>query len=70
MSKEITIPDEIITNKIFFIRGQKVMLDRGLAILFKVKNIRLREQVKRNIEKFPKHFMYRSMEQEVEILVS
>lgn len=46
------------------------MLDRDLATLYKVKNIRLREQVKRNIEKFPKHFMFRLTEQEVELMVS
>ncbi len=37
MNKEINIPDEIITNKIFLIRGQKVMLDRDLAELYGVK---------------------------------
>ncbi|MGB5323042.1 ORF6N domain-containing protein, partial [Lutimonas sp.] len=36
MSKEITIPDEIITNKIFLIRDQKVMVDRDLAELYGV----------------------------------
>lgn len=36
MSKDITIPDEIITNKIYFIRNQKVMLDRDLAELYGV----------------------------------
>lgn len=70
MSKEITIPEEIITNKIYFIREQKVMLDRDLAVLYSVKNIRLREQVKRNIEKFPEHFMFRLTKEEVEIMLS
>ena len=45
------IPDEIITNKIYLIRGVKVMIDRDLAQLFDVKAIRLREQLKRNLEK-------------------
>ncbi|VAV85345.1 hypothetical protein MNBD_BACTEROID02-1098 [hydrothermal vent metagenome] len=70
MSKKITIPEEIITNKIYFIREQKVMLDRDLAVLYSVKNIRLREQVKRNIEKFPEHFMFRLTKEEVEIMLS
>jgi ORF6N domain len=70
MSKKITIPEEIITNKIYFIREQKVMLDRDLAVLYNVKNIRLREQVKRNIEKFPEHFMFRLTKEEVEIMLS
>lgn len=46
------------------------MLDRDLAILYGVKGIRLREQVKRNITKFPSHFMFQLTEQEVEIMVS
>ena len=67
---EIIIPDELITNKIYLIRGDKVMLDRELAELFSVKPIRLREQVKRNMEKFPSHFMFQLSEEEVEIMVS
>ena len=51
MSK-IIIPNEIITNKIYFVRNQKVMIDSDLAELFQVVPKRLREQVKRNIEKF------------------
>ncbi|MHC4843998.1 MAG: ORF6N domain-containing protein [Planctomycetota bacterium] len=46
------------------------MLDRDLAELFNVKAIRLREQVKRNKEKFPLHFMFQLSEEEVEIMVS
>ena len=69
-SKHVMLPDEVITNKIYLIRGEKVMLDRDLAELFNVKAIRLREQVKRNIEKFPVHFMFRLTNEEVEIMVS
>jgi len=46
------------------------MLDRDLAELFNVKPFRLREQVKRNINKFPEHFMFRLDEIEVELMVS
>ena len=46
------------------------MLDRDLAILYGVKGIRLREQVKRNITKFPNHFMFQLTKQEVETMVS
>ena len=46
------------------------MLDRDLAELFDVKAIRLREQVKRNMDKFPSHFMFQLTNNEVEILVS
>ena len=66
----VLIPDERIMDKIFLIRGQKVMLDRDLAELFSVKAIRLREQVKRNPDKFPAHFMFQLTETEVEIMVS
>lgn len=70
-SSEITIiPQEVIINKIYFLRNQKVMLDRDLAELYGVKAIRLREQVKRNLIKFPSHFMFQLTEQEVEIMVS
>lgn len=70
MSKEVTIPERIITSKIYLIRGQKVMLDRDLAELYDVKNIRLREQVKRNMDKFPEHFMFRLTEIEADSMVS
>ena len=44
---------EHIEHKIYFLRGLKVMLDKDLAILYGIKPIRLREQVKRNINRFP-----------------
>jgi hypothetical protein len=64
------LPDEVILSKIFFIRGEKVMLDRDLASLFDVKVIRLREQLKRNIEKFPSHFMFQVTNEEADNMVS
>jgi len=70
MSEKSIIPEEIISNKIYLIRGQKVMLDRDLAELYDVKNIRLREQVKRNMQKFPEHFMFRLTETEADFMVS
>jgi hypothetical protein len=64
------IPNEIISNNIYFIRNQKVMLDKDLAELFGVETKRLKEQVKRNITKFPNHFMFQLDENEFEILRS
>ena len=64
------VPDEIIIDKIYLIRGHKVMLDRDLTTLFSVKAIRLREQVKRNPNKFPEHFMFQLTESEVDFMVS
>lgn len=69
-NSSLMIPDERILSKIYLIRGQKVMLDRNLAELFSVKAIRLREQVRRNPDKFPEHFMFQLTETEVEIMVS
>jgi len=68
--KLIGIPDEVVLNKIYLIRGQKVMLDRDLADLYEVKAIRLREQVKRNKTRFPENFMLQLTEEEVENMVS
>jgi hypothetical protein len=58
MSKEVTIPDEIITSKIFLIRDQKVMVDRDLAELYGVETKYLKRQVKRNTDRFPEDFMF------------
>ena len=59
-----------IQNKIFLIRGVQVMLDKDLADIYGVKPIRLREQVKRNSNRFPEDFMFRLSDSEVDILLS
>ncbi|MDO9513175.1 MAG: ORF6N domain-containing protein [Elusimicrobiota bacterium] len=64
------VPVEIIANKIFLIRGQKVMLDKDLAELYGVKPIRLREQVKRNKKRFPKDFMIQLKQKELDFVLS
>ena len=70
MSKEIIIPDEIISSKIYLIREQKVMLDNDLAELYQVETRRLNEQVKRNIDRFPEDFMFQLTQEEFENLKS
>ena len=71
MDRKLTIiPNEIISNKIYLIRDQKVMLDKDLAELFEVETKRVNEQVKRNFSKFPEHFMFQLNEDEFEILKS
>jgi hypothetical protein len=70
MSTEITIPDEIITNKIYLIREQKVMLDSDLAELYGVETKYLKQAVKRNIDIFPVHFMFELTQEENESLRS
>lgn len=55
-----------IQNKIYEIRGQKVMLDRDLAQLYGVETRVLNQAVKRNSERFPEDFMFQLSESEVE----
>jgi len=64
MSKEITIPDETITSKIFLIRDQKVMVDRDLAELYGVETKYLKRQVRRNTDRFPEDFMFELTKEE------
>jgi hypothetical protein len=64
------VPLEIIESKIYLFRGHKVMLDKDLAVLYGVKPIRLREQVKRNLARFPEDFMFQLNEQEIDAMVS
>ena len=54
----LKIPDELVMNKIYVIRNQKVMLDRDLAELYGVETKRLKEAVKRNLGRFPEDFMF------------
>ena len=56
----------IIENKIYEIRGQKVMLDFDLAEMYGVETKRLKEQVRRNIERFPVEFMFELTKEEVQ----
>jgi hypothetical protein len=61
---------QTIQNKIYEIRGQRVMLDFDLAAMYGVETRRLNEQVKRNIERFPEDFMFQLTKGELEILKS
>jgi len=70
MDKSIMIPDEVIMNKIFLVRGQKVMIDSEIAELYGVETRRLNEQVKRNSERFPENFMYQLTKDEYDNLLS
>ena len=64
------IPIERIAQKIYLIRGQKVMLDSDLAELYGVSTFRLNEQVKRNINRFPNDFMFQLTNEEYHFLTS
>lgn len=58
MIDKINQPQEVILSKIYDTKAIKVMLDRDMAELYDVKDIRLPEHVKRNSKKFPEHFMF------------
>ena len=68
--KSIIVPEEAIVSKIYLIRDQKVMLDRDLAELYGVETKRLKEQVNRNLSRFPAHFMFELSKDENENLRS
>ncbi|MFZ1262683.1 MAG: ORF6N domain-containing protein [Chitinophagaceae bacterium] len=55
-TKGMIIPNELLMNKIYLIRGQKVMLDRDLATLYGVPTKAFKRAVKRNIDRFPEDF--------------
>ena len=67
---EEKIQVETIERKIYLVRGHKVMLDKDLAFLYDVKPIRLREQVKRNLKRFPEDFMFQLNDLEIDFMVS
>lgn len=59
------LPDETIINKIFIIRGHKVMMDRDLAELYGVDTRTLNQSVKRNLKRFPEDFMFQMTHEEL-----
>jgi len=70
MSDKLTIPDEVVISKIYYIRNQKVMLDSDLAELYEVETRVLNQQVKRNLDRFPEDFMFQLTKIEWETLKS
>jgi len=70
MGKNIIMADEAIINKIYLVRGQKVMLDSDLAILYQVATKSFNQAVKRNAKRFPEDFMFRLTKEEFEFLRS
>lgn len=68
MSNTDLIPGERIEKAIYLIRGEKVMLDRDLALLYGVETKVLNRAVKRNLQRFPADFMFQLTAEEAEIL--
>ena len=66
---KLTAPQNI-EDRIFLIRGQRVMLDSDLAEIYHVPTRRLNEQVRRNRQRFPEDFMFQLTRQEFTILMS
>lgn len=64
--KTNNLTDEKILNQIYLIRGQKVMVDSDLAVLYGVETKRLKEAVRRNINRFPEDFMFQMTQEEME----
>ncbi len=67
---QVLVAEQKILSRIYVIRGQKVMIDEDLAIMYGVETRRLNEQVKRNIKRFPKDFMFTLTLKEYENLIS
>ena len=59
----------LIENKIYTIRGQKIMLDNDLAKLYDVTTFNLNKAVKRNIDRFPTDFMFQLTKEEWDFLI-
>ncbi len=67
--KQQMIPVELIESKILLIRGQKVLLDKDLAVLYGVETFNLNKAIKRNIDRFPNDFMFQLSKEEFSNLI-
>ncbi len=67
---QVLVAEQKILNRIYVIRDQKIMIDEDLAAMYGVETRRLNEQVKRNIKRFPKDFMFTLTQKEYENLKS
>jgi hypothetical protein len=66
----VTMPVSDVQSRIHVIRGQRVIIDADLAILYGVPTKRLNEQVKRNAERFPEDFAFRLTREELQEVVA
>lgn len=65
MTQSILIPSERIEKAIYLIRGEKVMLDRDLAVLYGVETRVLNQAVRRNRDRFAADFMFELSREEI-----
>ena len=64
----LPVPVEVIERRIYLIRAQKVMLDSDLARLYQVETSNLNKAVKRNLNRFPRDFMFQLSQEEAQSL--
>jgi len=65
----LLVPEEVIMNQIYYIKGQKVMLDKDLAELYQVTTGNLNKAVQRNLKRFPEDFMFQLTPEEFKSLM-
>jgi hypothetical protein len=70
MENEISLADEVVVNKIYLVRGHKVMIDSDLAELYGTETRVVNQAVKRNSDRFPADFMFQLSENEHNNLIS
>jgi len=70
MSKLPILKEANLASLIYFIRGEKVMLDTDLAKLYNVETRVLKQAVRRNLDRFPKDFMFELTDEEIDHMVS
>lgn len=70
MNSGLILSDETISNTIYYIRNQKVMLDRDLAALYGIETRVLKQAVRRNLSRFPEDFMFELSKEEFQNLTS
>lgn len=61
---------EQIPSLIFYLRGEKVMFDFHLAVLYEVETRTLKQAVRRNADRFPEDFMFELTEKEIDMMIS
>jgi hypothetical protein len=67
---QVLVADQKILSKIYVLRGEKVMIDQDLSVMYGVETKQLKRQVKRNMDRFPKDFMFALTKKEFENLRS
>jgi hypothetical protein len=70
MEKQILIREELLATRIFILRGKKIMFDFDLASLYQIETRALKQQVRRNMERFPEDFMFVLSDPEMNRMVS